>query len=89
MINKLAVFYKVSDVGTKQLEDALIEIAPQIHRRISSAASPRVGILTLVDGAANTTPHVTSMGSSTMPRAEFLAMLDEHCDPPGTPGPWR
>ena len=62
MINKLAVFYKVSDVGTKQLEDALIEIAPQIQRRISSALSPRVGIMTLVDGAANTTPHVTSMG---------------------------
>ena len=62
MINKLAVFYKVNDVGTKQLEDALIEIAQQIHRRISSAASPRVGVMTLVDGAANTTPHVTSMG---------------------------
>jgi hypothetical protein len=80
MINKLAVFYKVSDFGTKQLEDALIEIAPQIQRRISSAPSPRVGIMTLVDGAANTTPHVTSMGYTPTGLRAFveLAMRRRH-----------
>jgi leucyl/phenylalanyl-tRNA---protein transferase len=33
--------------------------------------------------------HVTSLGSTTMPRAEFLALLDEYCDPAGEPGLWR
>jgi leucyl/phenylalanyl-tRNA--protein transferase len=33
--------------------------------------------------------HVTSLGATTIPRAKFLAVLDEHCDPSGTPGPWR
>ena len=33
--------------------------------------------------------HVTSLGASAMPRAEFLARLDEYCEPRGTPGPWR
>jgi leucyl/phenylalanyl-tRNA--protein transferase len=32
--------------------------------------------------------HVTSLGASTMPRAQFLARLDEYCDPGGTPGSW-
>lgn len=32
--------------------------------------------------------HVTSLGASAMPRAEFLARLDEYCEPRGTPGPW-
>jgi leucyl/phenylalanyl-tRNA--protein transferase len=32
--------------------------------------------------------HVTSLGASAMPRAEFLARLDEYCEPHGTPGPW-
>jgi leucyl/phenylalanyl-tRNA---protein transferase len=32
--------------------------------------------------------HVTSLGASTVPRAEFLARLDEYCEPPGEPGTW-
>jgi leucyl/phenylalanyl-tRNA--protein transferase len=32
--------------------------------------------------------HVTSLGASTLPRAQFLALLDEHCEPRGTPGSW-
>ena len=62
MINKLAVFYKVNEAGAQKLEDALIDIAPQIHRRLSTATDARVCVMTLVDGAVNTTPHVTTMG---------------------------
>jgi leucyl/phenylalanyl-tRNA--protein transferase len=32
--------------------------------------------------------HVTSLGATTMSRANFLALLDEYCEPPGTPGRW-
>ena len=42
MINKLAVFYKVHDEGAQMLEDALIDIAPQIRRRLSTATGARV-----------------------------------------------
>jgi leucyl/phenylalanyl-tRNA--protein transferase len=33
--------------------------------------------------------HVTSLGATTMPRAEFVSLLDELCDPPGAPGTWH
>jgi leucyl/phenylalanyl-tRNA--protein transferase len=33
--------------------------------------------------------HVTSLGATTIPRADFLSLLDELCDPPGTPGAWH
>jgi EthD domain len=62
MINKLAVFYKVDDAGVQKLRHALIDIAPQIRRRLSTATGARVSAMTLVDGAVNTTPHATSMG---------------------------
>jgi len=32
--------------------------------------------------------HVASLGASTIPRAEFLARLDEYCEP-STPHPWN
>ena len=32
--------------------------------------------------------HVASLGASSLPRAKFLAYLDEYCEPHGTPGPW-
>jgi leucyl/phenylalanyl-tRNA---protein transferase len=32
--------------------------------------------------------HVTSLGASSVPRAEFIARLDEYCEPRGTPGTW-
>jgi leucyl/phenylalanyl-tRNA--protein transferase len=33
--------------------------------------------------------HTTSLGASTVPRTEFLALLATLCNPPGTPGSWR
>ncbi len=32
--------------------------------------------------------HVASLGATTVPRASFLALLDEHCEPPGAPERW-
>ncbi|HEX6999239.1 MAG TPA: leucyl/phenylalanyl-tRNA--protein transferase [Gammaproteobacteria bacterium] len=33
--------------------------------------------------------HLASLGATPMPREEFVRLLRELCDPPGTPGPWR
>jgi leucyl/phenylalanyl-tRNA--protein transferase len=33
--------------------------------------------------------HIATLGAVTIPRSEFLAHLDEHCDPPGAPASWR
>jgi len=33
--------------------------------------------------------HVASLGATTVSRADFLALLDEYCDPPGEPERWR
>lgn len=33
--------------------------------------------------------HVASLGATSIARAEFLALLDEYCEPRGTPGSWR
>jgi leucyl/phenylalanyl-tRNA--protein transferase len=33
--------------------------------------------------------HLQSLGARTIPRAEFLELLDKLCDPPGTPCSWR
>jgi leucyl/phenylalanyl-tRNA--protein transferase len=33
--------------------------------------------------------HVASLGATTVSRADFLALLDEYCEPPGEPGRWN
>jgi leucyl/phenylalanyl-tRNA---protein transferase len=33
--------------------------------------------------------HVASLGATTVSRADFLAMLDEYCEPPGSPKRWN
>jgi leucyl/phenylalanyl-tRNA--protein transferase len=33
--------------------------------------------------------HVASLGATTVSRADFLALLDEYCEPPGKPGRWN
>jgi len=33
--------------------------------------------------------HVTSLGATAVSRADFLAMLDEYCEPPGAPARWH
>jgi leucyl/phenylalanyl-tRNA--protein transferase len=33
--------------------------------------------------------HLSSLGASTVPRAQFLVQLDAYCEPHGTPGSWR
>ena len=33
--------------------------------------------------------HTTSLGARTIPRREFLGLLERYCDPPGTPETWR
>ena len=33
--------------------------------------------------------HLQSLGARTIPRGEFLAMLERHCNPPGQPASWR
>src|SRR3954468_15596638 len=62
MINKLAVYYKADGQAVQQVERALLELAPQIHRRIARAQNPHVRVMTLIDGAAADTPHVTAQG---------------------------
>ncbi len=32
--------------------------------------------------------HLESLGATTLPRTEFVAMLTDYCHPPGEPGPW-
>jgi len=32
--------------------------------------------------------HLESLGAQSIPRAEFLALLQRHCEPAGTPGRW-
>ena len=32
--------------------------------------------------------HVASLGATSISRAAFLALLDRHCEPPGTPRSW-
>jgi leucyl/phenylalanyl-tRNA--protein transferase len=32
--------------------------------------------------------HVASLGATSISRAAFLALLDQYCEPPGTPGSW-
>jgi EthD domain-containing protein len=62
MNNKLALFYKVDRGSIQTAENALLEIAPQIQRRISAEEHASVRVMALVEGAADKTPHVTSMG---------------------------
>jgi leucyl/phenylalanyl-tRNA--protein transferase len=33
--------------------------------------------------------HLQSLGATTIPRTEFLALLRRHCHPAGEPGPWQ
>ena len=33
--------------------------------------------------------HTTSLGATALPRADFLRLLNELCEPAGTPQPWR
>ena len=33
--------------------------------------------------------HVASLGATTVSRADFLALLDEYCEPPGEPERWN
>jgi leucyl/phenylalanyl-tRNA--protein transferase len=33
--------------------------------------------------------HLTSLGAVNMPRSDFLARLEQLCEPPGVPGAWR
>jgi hypothetical protein len=62
MINKLALHYSVGGDGLKKLEAALIALAPQLRQRMANADNARVRVMTLVDGAADRTPHVTGRG---------------------------
>jgi hypothetical protein len=62
MINKLALHYKVDLDGLKKLEAALTEVAPQVLEGMRNQANARVRVLTLVEGATDTTPHVVAMG---------------------------
>jgi EthD domain len=71
MFNKLAVFYK-ADSTIKELGNELLEIAPHIHRRMSNAENARASVMILVDGAADKTPHVTSMGYAPTALAAFV-----------------
>ena len=32
--------------------------------------------------------HLSTLGATTLPRAEFLQQLDDLCRPPGNPGSW-
>ncbi len=32
--------------------------------------------------------HLESLGATTLPRTEFVALLENYCKPPGIPGPW-
>lgn len=34
-------------------------------------------------------PHMTTLGATTLPRRDFERLLDRLCDQPGRPGPWR
>lgn len=62
MINKLALHYKVAGDSRDRLEAALRAVAPQIRQRLATADNARVRVMTLVDGAADKTPHVVSQG---------------------------
>jgi EthD domain len=64
MINKLALFYKVDSGSIQTVQNALLESAPQIRRHMSSGEQAGVRVMILVEGAADKTPHVTSMGYS-------------------------
>jgi hypothetical protein len=44
------------------LDAALTEVAPQVLERMRNQANARVRVMTLVEGAADTTPHVVAMG---------------------------
>jgi len=33
--------------------------------------------------------HLESLGAETISRQQFSALLDQHCEEPGQPGPWR
>src|SRR5688572_4956247 len=72
MINKLAVYYKVESAGLQQIEQALLAIAPQLHQRIAGANSPHVRVMSLIDGAAAQTPHVTNQGYAPTALRAFL-----------------
>jgi leucyl/phenylalanyl-tRNA--protein transferase len=56
---------------------ALVNLASQLRSRSFELIDCQVA-----------SAHVTSLGASTLPRAEFLARLDEYCEPRGTPGAW-
>jgi leucyl/phenylalanyl-tRNA---protein transferase len=56
---------------------ALVNLAKQLRERSFELIDCQVA-----------SAHVMSLGASTLPRATFLASLDEHCEPRGTPGMW-
>jgi hypothetical protein len=62
MINKLALHYAIGINDLAKLEAALTDLAPQIHRRLLDQSEARVRVMTLVEGASDTTPHVVMMG---------------------------
>jgi leucyl/phenylalanyl-tRNA---protein transferase len=68
-----SMFTRVTDAS----KVALVHLASQLRARGFELIDCQVA-----------SAHVTSLGASLLPRAQFLARLDEYCEPPGTPGPW-
>jgi leucyl/phenylalanyl-tRNA---protein transferase len=56
---------------------ALVHLASYLHTRSFKLIDCQVA-----------SAHVTSLGASTVPRVQFLAELDEYCEPHATPGSW-
>ena len=77
MINKVALFYKVDSSRTQKMENALVDIATRVHRLMATREQAVVRVMTLVDGAVDKTPHVTSMGYAP---SSLNAFIEFGCD---------
>jgi hypothetical protein len=77
MINKLALFYNLDRSSIQKIENALVDIATRVQRLMATWEQTVVRVMTLVEGAVDKTPHVTSMGYAP---TSLNAFIEFGCD---------